>query len=232
MPVSPLDIEKRIKALRLQAREESQGAPFVIYALLDPGDLDGRCEQTPPNSTPFYVGQSCEIQARIVCHLRSPQNLSTGSQLVHRHIASLFAAGRLPQLAILETVQTRSQSLMAELRWGQHMLRAGYQLANNSPDFARLMSDAELKLWFDYRRSQMLACDAVSEGIVIVHMCTCGHPLRWVDPGRHPLFRSTRARISQIAEATKRCPSCKNDCHMQLDNRKRLMSIRPRPPRP
>jgi hypothetical protein len=93
--------------------------------------------------------------------------------LVHRHIAWLFAIGRLPRLAILETVQTRSQSLMAELRWGQHMLRAGFELANNSPDFARLMSVAELELWLDYRRANMQANDAVREGVAIGSNSAC-----------------------------------------------------------
>ena len=45
--------------------------------------------------------------------------------MVHRHIAGLFAISRLPRIAILDTAQTRSQSLMAELRWGQRLMRAG-----------------------------------------------------------------------------------------------------------
>lgn len=116
MPVSPMDIERRIKALSGPARQEVQGAPYAVYALLDPGGPDKPFEPGPFNGTPFYVGQTCEIETRIASHLRSPQHLTTESALVHRHIAWLFAIGRLPRLAILETVRTRSQSLMAELR--------------------------------------------------------------------------------------------------------------------
>ncbi len=218
MPVSPIDIEKRIKALRGQARQEVQRAPYAVYALLDPGSPDEPFEPGPFNGTPFYVGQTCEIETRIACHLRSPQHLTEESALVHRHIAWLFAIGRLPRLAILETVQNRSQSLMAELRWGQHMLRAGFELANNSPDFARLMSAEELEFWLDYRRSNMQANDAVREGVAIVHTCTCGHGDRWIDPADHALYRSKRLRLTRIAAETQQCPGCGNTCEWRLDD--------------
>lgn len=57
MPVSPMDIERRIKALRGQARQEVQGAPYAVYALVDPGSPDEPFEPGPFNGTPFHVGQ-------------------------------------------------------------------------------------------------------------------------------------------------------------------------------
>lgn len=218
MPVSPLDIERRIKALRSHARQEVRGAPYAIYALLDPGDPNEFNEPGPFDGTPFYVGQSCQVEDRIAKHLRSSQHLTADSQLVHRHIAWLFAVGRLPRLAILDTAQTRSQSLMAELRWGQHMLRAGFELANNSLDFARLMSGAELEFWLDYRRALMQASDAIQENIAIVHTCTCGHEDRWIDPAYHTLSRSKRLRLARIAVETQKCPGCGNDCEWRIDD--------------
>lgn len=218
MPVSPLDIERRIKALRSQARQEVRGAPYAIYALLDPGDPNQFSEPGPFDGTPFYVGQSCKIEDRIATHLRSSQHLTADSRLVQRHIAWLFAVGRLPRVAILDTAQTRSQSLMAELRWGQHMLRAGFELANNSPDFAKLMSIPELEFWLDHSRAQMLASDAVREDVAIVHKCTCGHEDRWIDPAEHALFRTQRLRLTRIAAETQKCPGCGNDCEWRLDD--------------
>lgn len=224
MPVSPLDIERRIKALRSYARREVRGAPYAIYALLDPGDPNQFDEPGPFNGTPFYVGQSCNVEARLAKHLRLPQHLTAESQLVHRHIAWLFAVERLPRLAILDTVQTRSQSLMAELRWGQHLLRAGFELANNSVDFAQLMSDDELEFWLDYRRAHMQASDAIQESVAIVHTCTCGHEDRWVDPADHTLRRSKRLRLARIIAETRECPSCGNDCEWRLDDWNLLMA--------
>ncbi len=218
MPVSPLDIEKRLKALRSQARQIVQEAPYAVYALLDPGDPNEPSEPSLFDGTPFYVGQSCNIETRIASHLRSPQHLTAKSPLVHRHIAWLYAVGRLPRLAILETVQTRSQSLMAELRWGQHMLRAGFELANNSSDFACLMDSEQLELWLDYRRGNMQANDAVQEGVAIVHPCTCGHEDRWIDPAEHALCRSKRLRVARIASETRRCPNYGSDCEWRLDD--------------
>lgn len=164
MPLYPIDIEKRLKALQRQARHEAEGAPYVIYALLDPGEPGVQFEESPFNGTPFYVGQSCEIENRLRQHFRKPQKLNPDSQMVHRHIAGLFAIRRLPRLAILETAQTRSQSLMAELRWGQRLMRAGYELANTSADIQRLMGLPELEAWLDFRRSSMLASEAAHEG--------------------------------------------------------------------
>lgn len=218
MPVSPLDIERRIKALRSHARQEVRGAPYAIYALLDPGDPNQFSGPGPFDGTPFYVGQSCKIEDRIAAHLRSSQHLTADSRLVHRHIAWLFAVGRLPRVAILDTAQTRSQSLMAELRWGQHMMRAGFELANNSPDFATLMSIPELESWLDHSRAKMLVSDAIREEVAIVHTCTCGHKDRWIDPAEHALFRTQRLRLTRIAAETQKCPGCGSDCEWRLDD--------------
>lgn len=229
MPVSPLDIERRLKALRSYARREVRGAPYAIYALLDPGDPNQFDEPAPFDGTPFYVGQSCQVEDRIAKHLRSAQHLTADSQLVHRHIAWLFTVGRLPRLVILDTAQTRSQSLMAELRWGQHMLRAGFELANNSLDFARLMNGDELEFWFDYRRVHMQASDAVQEDVAIVHTCTCGHEDRWIDPAEHALFRTKRLRLARIIAETQKCPGCGNDCEWRLDHWDLLKAFGTRP---
>lgn len=219
MPLYPIDIEKRVKALQRQARHEAQGAPYVVYALLDPGEPGVQFEDSPFNGIPFYVGQSCEIENRLRRHFRKPQKLNPDSQMVHRHIAGLFAIGRLPRLAILETAQTRSQSLMAELRWGQRLIRAGYELANSSPDIGQIMDIGELETWLDFRRCSMLASEAALEGAVIVHSCTCGHAERWVDPAVYAASWPKRLRVSRIAKRTQQCPFCWDQCEWRLESR-------------
>jgi hypothetical protein len=52
---------------------------------------------------------------------------------------------------------------MAELRWGQRLMRDGYELANTSPDIGRIMGVEELTAWLDFRRSSMLASEAARE---------------------------------------------------------------------
>ena len=222
MPLYPIDIEKRLKALQRQARHEAEGAPYVIYALLDPGEPGVQFEESPFNGIPFYVGQSCEIENRLRRHFRKPQKFNPDSQMVHRHIAQLFAIGRLPRLAILETAQTRSQSLMAELRWGQRLMRDGYELANNSPDIGRIMGIDELTAWLDFRRSSMLASEAAQEGAVIIHNCTCGQVNRWIDPADYAACWPKRLRVSKIANRTQQCPGCGEDCEWWLDDRELL----------
>lgn len=222
MPLYPTDIEKRVKALQRQARHEAQGAPYVIYALLDPGAAGDPNDNGQFNGAPFYVGQSCEIENRLRRHFRKPQKLNPDTQMVHRHIAGLFAIGRLPRLAILETAQTRSQSLMAELRWGQYMMRAGFKLTNTSPDICRIMDVDELTAWLDFRRRAMLAREAAHEGVVIVHSCTCGHVNRWIDPADYAACWPKRLRVSKIANRTQQCPGCGEDCEWWLDDRELL----------
>lgn len=224
MPLYPIDIEKRLKALQRQARHEAKGAPYVIYALLDPCGPDFEFEESPFNGIPYYVGQSCEIEHRLRRHFRKSQKLSPDSQMVHRHIAGLFAIGRLPRLAILETAQTRSQSLMAELRWGQRLMRDRYELANTSPDIGRIMGVDELTAWLDFRRSSMLASEAAQEGVVIVHTCTCGHVNRLIDPADYAACWPKRLRVSNIANRTQQCPGCGEDCKWWLDDRELLAS--------
>lgn len=229
MPLYPIDIDKRLKALQRQARYEAEGAPYVVYALLDPGEPSVQFEEGPFNGIPFYVGQSCEIENRLRRHFRKPQKLNPDSQMVHRHIAGLFAMGRLPRLAILETAQTRSQSLMAELRWGQRLMRAGYELANTSPDIGRVMDVDELTTWLDYRRSSMLASEAAQEGAMIVHRCTCGLADRWVDPADYTACWPKRLRVSKIAVRSQQCPGCGDVCEWQLEDRDLLSTLCPTP---
>jgi len=229
MPLYPIDIEKRLKALQRQARHEAESAPYVVYALLDPGEPGVQFEEGPFNGTPFYVGQSCEIERRLRRHFRRSQKLNPDSQMVHRHIAGLFAIGRLPRLAILETVQTRGQSLMAELRWGQRLMRNGYELANTSPDIGRIMGVEELTAWLDFRRCAMLASEAAHEGVVIVHSCTCGHVNRWIDPADYAACWPKRLRVSKIASRTQQCPACGEDCLWSLEDRALLSIQTPAP---
>jgi len=225
MPLYPIDIEKRLKALQRQARHEALGARYVIYALLDPGGPDFQFEESPFNGIPYYVGQSCEIEHRLRRHFRKSQKLSPDSQLVHRHIAGLFAIGRLPRLAILETAQTRSQSLMAELRWGQRLMRDGYELANTSADIQRLMGLPELEAWLEFRRSSMLASEAAHEGAIIVHRCTCGHVDRSIDPADYAACWSKRLRVCKIAIRTQQCPGCGEECIWSLEDRELLSAL-------
>ncbi len=222
MPLYPIDIEKRLKALQRQARYEAEGAPYVIYALLDPGEPGLPFTEGPFNGIPFYVGQSCEIERRLRRHFRKSQKLNPDCQMVHRHIARLFALGRLPRLAILETTQTRSQSLMAELRWGQHLMRAGFQLTNTSADIERVISHTELEAWLDFRRSSMLASEAAQEGAMIVHKCNCGHVDRWIDPADYAACWSKRLRVCKIAMRTQQCPGCGEACIWSLEDRELL----------
>lgn len=222
MTLYPIDIEKRLKALQRQVRHEAEGAPYVVYALLDPGEPGMQFAEGAFNGTPFYVGQSCEIERRLRRHFRKSQKLNPDSQMVHRHIAGLLAIGRLPRLAILEAVQTRSQSLMAELRWGQRLMRDGYELANTSPDIGRIMGVEELTAWLDFRRSSMLASEAAREEVVIVHNCTCGHVNRWIDPADYAAVWPKRLRVSKIANRTQQCPGCGENCNWWLDDRKLL----------
>lgn len=229
MPLYPIDIEKRLKALQRQARYEAEGATYVVYALLDPGEPGLQFAEGPFNGIPFYVGQSCEIERRLSRHFRKSQKLNPDSQMVHRHIAGLFAIGRLPRLTILETVQTRSQSLMAELRWGQRLMRDGYELANTSPDIGRIMGVEELTAWLDFRRSSMLASEAAREGVVIVHTCTCGLVNRWIGPADYAACWPKRLRVSKIANRTQQCPACGEDCLWSLEDRALLSIQTPEP---
>lgn len=222
MPLYPIDVEKRLKALQHQARYEADGAPYVVYALLDPGEPGLQFAEGPFNGIPFYVGQSCEIERRLRRHFRKSQKLNPDCQMVHRHIARLFAIGRLPRLAILETTQTRSQSLMAELRWGQHLMRAGFQLTNTSADIERVTSHPELEAWLDFRRSSLLASEAAQEGAIIVHRCTCGHVDRWIDPADYAACWSKRLRVCKIAIRTQQCPGCGEECIWSLEDRELL----------
>lgn len=196
----------------------------MIYALIDPGEPTSQLEDGSFDGIPFYVRQSCGIENRIRRHFRKSLKLNSDTQMVHRHIAGLFAISRLPRLAILDTAQTRSQSLMAELRWGQRLMRAGYQLTNTSPDIGRIMDDGELEAWLDFRRCSMLASEAAHEGAIIVHKCKCGHADRWVDPADFVKGWPKRLRVSQIANRTKECPSCRQVCDWWLDDR-RLVAI-------
>lgn len=224
MPVIPINIAAHLKSLQRQARQEARGAPYVIYALLDPIDQETTEGASQFDGIPFYVGQSCQVEIRLRQHFRSSRKLEGDSQQVHRRIADMLAVGRLPRLAILEIARTRSQSLIGELRWGQHMMRAGFTLANTSPDMIRPMEYDELDAWLEFRRRSMLASEAAREGAVIVHRCTCGRADRWIEPADYAACWSRRLRVLKIANGTRQCPRCGRDCEWWLGDRRLLMT--------
>lgn len=224
MPITSINIAAHLKSLQRQARQEARGAPYAVYALLDPIDQETTEGASQFDGIPFYVGQSSQVEIRLRQHFRSSRKLEGDSQMVHRRIADMLAAGRLPRLAILEIARTRSQSLMGELRWGQHMMRAGFALANTSPDMIRPMEYDELDAWLEFRRRSMLASEAAREGAVIVHGCICGRADRLIDPADYAACWSRRMRVLKIANGTRQCPRCGRECEWWLGDRRLLMA--------
>lgn len=224
MPITSINIAAHVKSLQRQARQEARGAPYAVYALLDPTDQGTAQGASQFDGIPFYVGQSSQVEIRLRQHFRSARRLAGDSQMVHRRIADMLAAGRLPRLAILEIARTRSQSLIGELRWGQHMMRVGFALANTSPDMIGPMEYDELDAWLEFRRRSMLASEAAREGAVIVHRCICGRADRLIDPADHAACWSRRLRVLKIANGTRQCPRCGRECEWWLGDRRLLMT--------
>ena len=161
----------RIEAIASEFGSAIGTSPFAVYVILDPARPD-------PSGTypglPLYVGESSNPAGRARSHLRHALG-GKGSELsVQAEILRMIAAGNWPIFAVLEKCKTRADSLEAELRWSQQLLRQGYRLFNRLPGQSRIIAKPHYNTLISNRVWKLTVREADSAYIRMTLACTDG----------------------------------------------------------
>lgn len=120
-------VEDQVMDIAADAMFQGEGAPFVVYVILDLTRPDPLGQLA---GTPLYVGQTAKAGTRAFDHFRNAliDGASPGS--IKEELLRLAKTGVLPVIEILQRCDTRRQSLHFENCWAQWFLRQGYHLFN------------------------------------------------------------------------------------------------------
>lgn len=95
---------------------EPDGNEYITYILLD-----------PRSKSPFYVGQTKDLDRRKRAHLRTKEK---PFKKVEKYISALRDEGMEPVFYIAEVCNNLEASLESELKWVRYCLQKGYELCN------------------------------------------------------------------------------------------------------
>jgi hypothetical protein len=165
------ELRDRIDAISAEVGLLAGSAPYVVYLILDPRRADPAGEF---EGLPLYVGESADPARRVKSHFRRGLSRQGSAASIHNELYRMALAQRLPIFQILEVCHTRSESLIAETRWAQRLLAAGYQLFNKLPEQTRQM-DAKLVARYNGKRLWGLTLEeADRSGVEMKLACPSG----------------------------------------------------------
>ena len=178
-----LDFEDRMNELATQFAQAADGAPYVVYAILDSTKTDPRSRY---QALPFYVGETKNPHGRAIDHIRRALAQRDKYQSARSEIYHLILANQLPRFIVLERCSTRAQSLEAE---------AGALIAELE---RRGFLEPEAKALKASRRSACSSAvlrDAASKRVMSLIVTSC-----WLSGGPEP-FRAFRpSHTSSMAQ--------------------------------
>ena len=92
---------------------------YTTYSIADPctGDI-------------VYVGQTANFEQRKKSHLRLKKRPNIKTMNIKTWLHDLISDGKVPVIAILETVETEEESLVSETKWVEKFAKEGHPLLN------------------------------------------------------------------------------------------------------
>ncbi|WP_036677676.1 ribonuclease H1 domain-containing protein, partial [Paenibacillus tyrfis] len=103
-------------SLEIQSIEtDEEPGPYYTYLIID-----------PRTQTPFYVGQTRDVEHRKVGHLRD----SNKNRAYKKRIASIRKDGLEPEFLVVDTQPTNADSLRSETEWVKKLAYQGIRVLN------------------------------------------------------------------------------------------------------
>lgn len=200
------DIAETIQRAATQFEREANGAPFVVYAILDPRKRDPWRSYA---AMPIYVGETKHPAARFLAHTqcRSSQNVPTLP--VQQELQRIMDTGCAPAIIILQKCPTRSESLKAELKWSQALLKKGYQLHSCHPGQSRVVSQRHYDKLIANRLWKLTFKEAVDEGMIATIICAIGCFRNVIDLKQRARDEVCGARTGKLKKLVQKCEVCK-----------------------
>ena len=202
------DFEDRMNEIAVRFAHAADGASYVVYAILDPTKTDPRRRY---QALPFYVGETKNPHGRAIDHVRRALAQKDKYQSAKSEIYRLILANQLPRFIVLERCSTRSQSLEAELRWSQQLLKWNYSLSNCLPGQSRIISKLHYERLIANRLWKLTMAEAHAAGITITESCPSGCYRTAVELSACAASESSGRKLASIKETIAACSECQSE---------------------
>lgn len=202
------DFEDKMNEVATQFAKAADGAPYVVYAILDPTKTDPRSRY---QALPFYVGETKNPHGRAIDHVRRALAQKDRYQSAKSEIYHIMLGNRLPQFIVLERCSTRAQSLEAELRWSQQLLKWNYSLSNCLPGQSRIISKLHYERLIANRLWKLTMAEAHAAGITIAASCPSGCYRKVVQLSAYAASENSGRRLASLKEMIAACSGCQSE---------------------
>lgn len=202
------DFENRMNKVATQFAKAADGAPYLVYAILDPTKTDPRSRY---QALPFYVGETKNPHGRAIDHVRRALAQKDRYQSAKSEIYHIILANQLPRFIVLERCSTRAQSLEAELRWSQQLLKWSYSLSNCLPGQSRIISNLHYQRLIANRLWKLTMAEAHAAGISITESCPSGCYRKVLELCAYAVSEYSRRKLASLKETIAVCSGCQSE---------------------
>lgn len=202
------DFQERIIEVATQFAKAADGAPYVVYAILDPTKTDPRSRY---QALPFYVGETKNPHGRAIDHVRRALAKEDRYQSAKSEIYHIILANQLPRFIVLERCSTRAQSLEAELRWSQQLLKWSYSLSNCLPGQSRIISKLHYERLIANRLWKLTMAEALAAGITIIESCPSGCYRKVMELSACAASQNSGRKLASLKETIAVCSGCQSE---------------------
>ncbi|WP_018076127.1 GIY-YIG nuclease family protein [Novosphingobium nitrogenifigens] len=180
-------------------------ASYVVYAILDPMREDPSCTYA---GLPIYVGETRNVGGRIMEHFRTACSEMAKDTGREPYIRRMLESGVVAPFVVLQRLESRIDSLDAEIRWSQAFLAKGYPLTNLSPGQRKAMSGEKIEKTIRYVQWATSISDAMADGLRIAASCHwCGR-VSIFQPSDFLAYFNPWQALRNIRAMAAHCHSC------------------------
>ena len=222
------DMDDRIKDVAARFAQKARGARYVVYAILNPTKND---LTTRYHALPFYVGETKNARKRSLSHMRHALMQRDLHQPARSEIYRIMQANKLPEFIVLERCWTRADSLEAELRWSQQLLRWNYSLSNCLPGQSSIISKRHYERLIANRLWKLTLAEAHAAGISLTVLCSSGCYRTVVDLSALSGPNTSGRRLAALKKTIAPCSCCQSEPTVLVAEQNRSPTIWKRPAR-
>ncbi len=202
------DLVDRMKDVAARFAEKAKRAQYVVYAILDPTKTDPAARYP---ALPFYVGETKNARDRSLSHMRHALMQKDLHQPTKSEIHRIMQADQLPEFIVLERCSTRADSLEAELRWSQQLLKWNYTLSNCLPGQSRIISKRHYHRLIANRLWKLTLAEAHAAGISMELFCPTGCYRTEVDLSAFEGSETSGRRLAALKKTVAACSCCQSE---------------------
>lgn len=202
------DLEHRMKNVADRFKQKARGARYVVYAILDPNKTDPAMRY---DALPFYVGETKNARNRALSHMRHALMQKDLHQPAKWEIYRIMQANQLPEFIVLERCFTRADSLEAELRWSQQLLKLNYSLSNCLPGQSRIISKHHYEKLIANRLWKLTLAEAHAAGIRVELFCPAGCYRTAIDLSAFKGSKTSGRRLAALKKTIAACSCCQSE---------------------